>query len=106
MKTILVGSADSTVSVVESLQEVEKMANAARAIAALVVTEFFRDGMMRLRIFMLVIKRVVFAMGELLEENECVVWFGTMIRVRFAGNRAQLIGEGGGSLFLPHLWCN
>ena len=43
MKTILVGSADSAISLAESLQAVEKRANAARAIAAPVATEFFRD---------------------------------------------------------------
>jgi len=59
----LVGSIVSAISVAESLQEVEKRANAVRAIAAPVATEFFRDGMRRLRIFMLVAMRVVFAMG-------------------------------------------
>ncbi len=72
MKTILVGSTDSAISVLESLQEVEKRAKAAKAIAAPVATEFFRDGMRRLRIFMLVAIRVVFAMGELFIENESV----------------------------------
>lgn len=69
MKTILVGSADSTVSVVESLQEVEKMANAARAIAAPMATEFFREWMRCLMVFMLIAIRVVFAMGKLFVAN-------------------------------------
>ncbi len=45
MKTILVGSTVSAISVVESLQEAEKRANAARANAAPVALapEFFRD---------------------------------------------------------------
>ena len=43
MKTILVGSTDSAISVEESLQDVEKRANAARPIAVAVATEHIRD---------------------------------------------------------------
>ena len=55
---------------------------------------------------MLVAVKVVFALGKLVIENECVASFGTMIPIRFEGNRALLIREEGGSILLPHLWCN
>ena len=73
MKTILEGSTVSTASVVESLQEGEKTAKAARARAApaAVKAGFCLDWKRHLRVFIRLTMKWSFEMGELFYGWSC-----------------------------------